>query len=192
MHPDAKAELRRHLLAARRGRRPGTGEDAAAARLLLALPEVGAARTVAAYVGLPGEPGTAPLLAALRGRGVRVVLPVVGPGLDLAFRRYGGELVPAGRGTWAPPPHAPAVPLGEADVVVVPALAVDLAGRRLGRGGGCYDRALPRARPGALVVALLHEGELVERVPAAPHDQPVAAVVTARRVVRLPVRDLPR
>jgi 5-formyltetrahydrofolate cyclo-ligase len=72
-------------------------------------------------------------------------------------------------------------------VYVVPALAADAAGRRLGRGGGAYDRALARARtvrPDALIVALLHDDEVVPEVPAEPHDQLVHVLVTENRVIR--------
>jgi 5-formyltetrahydrofolate cyclo-ligase len=76
--------------------------------------------------------------------------------------------------------------VAEAAVVLVPALAVDRRGVRLGQGGGSYDRALSRVRPGTLVVALLHPGELFdEPLPSAPHDRPVHAVATVDGVVRL-------
>ncbi|MBM0260688.1 5-formyltetrahydrofolate cyclo-ligase, partial [Micromonospora sp. 4G55] len=68
--------------------------------------------------------------------------------------------------------------IGEAELVVVPALAVDHRGLRLGRGGGSYDRALARVPGRVLIVALLHDGELVEALPAQPHDRPVHAVIT--------------
>ena len=70
-----------------------------------------------------------------------------------------------------------------ADVVLVPALAVDRRGVRLGRGGGSYDRALLRA--GGLVVALLHEGELRDEVPSEDHDVRVHAVALPSRLVHL-------
>jgi 5-formyltetrahydrofolate cyclo-ligase len=77
----------------------------------------------------------------------------------------------------------------EATVVVVPAVAVDRTGVRLGRGGGSYDRALSRIRPNALVVALLYDGELVDTLPVEEHDQRVAAVILpGSGMIRLPVR----
>jgi 5-formyltetrahydrofolate cyclo-ligase len=69
-----------------------------------------------------------------------------------------------------------------ADLIVVPALAVSSStGVRLGRGGGSYDRVLDRVDPGILTVAAVYDTELVESVPAEPHDRPVRAVVTPSR-----------
>jgi len=79
--------------------------------------------------------------------------------------------------------------IADADLVIVPALAVDVTGVRLGRGGGSYDRALARLRPHVPVVALLHDGELAHRVPAQPHDQRVSGVITPTGgMVSLPLR----
>ena len=76
--------------------------------------------------------------------------------------------------------------LASADLVLVPALAVDAAGVRLGRGGGSYDRALSRVRPGVPVIALLYPGEVVPVLPAQPHDRPVTAALTPARLITLP------
>ena len=113
-----------------------------------------------------------------------VVFPRLRPDGDLEFvRPASAELVPGLRGT-REPAEGEVVSPSEIDVYVVPALAADAAGRRLGRGGGAYDRALQRARPDALVVALLHDDEIVPEVPTEPHDQPVHVLVTEKRVVR--------
>jgi 5-formyltetrahydrofolate cyclo-ligase len=167
---EAKAALRARLLAARRGRSrdPANAADAAAA--LLALPEVSAARVVAGYSALRAEPDIGPALDALRQRGTRVLLPTVLPDRDLEFRVDGGDVV---------------LPLAEADVVLVPALAADREGHRLGRGGGSYDRALPRVRPGAFAVAIVHAEELLASVPVEPHDARVDAVLAGDRLVRV-------
>ncbi|MFJ6464418.1 5-formyltetrahydrofolate cyclo-ligase [Streptomyces sp. NPDC091387] len=182
----AKALLRRELLAARRLL---TGEDveraaAVLARRALALPELSGARTVAAYVSVGREPGTRALLDALRARGVRVLLPVLLPDNDLDWAPYegAGSLAQAGRGLLEPDGErlGPDAVL-DADAVLLPGLAVDGRGMRLGRGGGSYDRVLARlsaagAHP-ALIV-LLYDGEVAARVPEEPHDHPVDAVVT--------------
>ena len=185
-HP--KAALRAGLRAARRalGARPDEG-PALAARVL-ALPEVGTATTVAAYVAGPLEPATAVLVEQLRARGVRVLLPVVLPDLDLDWALDDGARRPgAGHGVLEPggPRLGPAAVTG-AQVVVVPALATDRCGRRLGQGGGSYDRALARVGAGALVVALVHDGELLdEPVPVQAHDRAVHVVVTPTTTLRV-------
>lgn len=182
----AKTLLRRELLAARRLL---TGEDVERAATVLArraleLPEVAGARTVAAYVSVGSEPGTRALLDALRARGVRVLLPVLQADNDLDWAPYEGAegLRKAGRGLLEPA----GTPLGpdavlDADVVLLPGLAVDGRGMRLGRGGGSYDRVLARlAAAGAhpALIVLLYDDEVTARVPEEPHDHPVDAVVT--------------
>ncbi|MFJ7948109.1 5-formyltetrahydrofolate cyclo-ligase [Streptomyces sp. NPDC096354] len=181
-----KASLRRDLLAARSLL---SREDVDNAAMVLSrgavdLPELAEARTVAAYVSVGREPGTRALLDALRARGVRVLLPVLLPDNDLDWATYegGGGLLPAARGLLEPdgPRLGPDAVL-EADVVLLPGLAVDGRGMRLGRGGGSYDRVLARlAAAGAhpALVVLLYDDEVVARVPVEPHDHPVDAVVT--------------
>lgn len=150
--------------------------------VLLATPEVDAARHVAAYVSVGREPGTGPLLEALSARGTEILLPVLRPDADLDWAPYTGahDLVSAGRGLLEPT----AEPLGPAsiatmDVVLVPGMAVDRFGTRLGRGGGSYDRALARVAGRVFTCALLHDGEIVDiRLPRDMHDVPVAAAAT--------------
>lgn len=148
------------------------------------LPELAEARTVAAYVSVGREPGTRALLDALHARRVRVLLPVLLPDNDLDWAAYegGDSLVPAARGLLEPdgPRLGPDAVL-DTDVVLLPGLAVDGRGMRLGRGGGSYDRVLARlATAGAhpALVVLLYDNELVAQVPVEPHDHPVDAVVT--------------
>ena len=156
--------------------------EALAVAVTAVLPPAGA---VAAYASIGTEPGTHRLLTALHSAGREVLLPLLLSDGDLDWAPYDGRLLPGPRGL----PQPASRPLGPAAVadcrlVVVPALAVDRAGTRLGRGGGSYDRAL--ARTGGLVVAALHRGELVDHLPAEPHDVPVhAAVVTGTGLVRL-------
>jgi 5-formyltetrahydrofolate cyclo-ligase len=140
---------------------------------------------VAAYASVGTEPGTGPLLAALLRSPRDVLLPLLLPDGDLDWARYDGELRPGPRRLLQPPGTAlGAGAVAGCALVVVPALAVDRAGTRLGRGGGSYDRALARA-PG-LVVAALHRDELVDHLPAEPHDRPVhGAVVPGDGLVRL-------
>ncbi|MER0446282.1 5-formyltetrahydrofolate cyclo-ligase [Streptomyces sp. Edi4] len=187
-----KALLRRGLLDARK--RLDQDELRAASLALaeraLALPELAAARTVAAYVSVGREPGTRALIDALRARGVRVLLPVLLADNDLDWAVYAGpeHLLPAGRGLLEPDGErlGPSAVTG-ADAVLLPGLAVDARGMRLGRGGGSYDRVLARveaAGSAPALVVLLYANEVVARVPEEPHDHPVRAVVTPCGVTR--------
>lgn len=187
----AKAALRRRLLEARAGL--DAGDLGAAARalrdVLLADPQVTAARCVAAYVSVGREPGTGPLLDALWGRGVQVLLPLLLPDSDLDWAAYAGprSLAAARRGLLEPtgPALGPGAVL-DAEVVLVPGLAADRSGTRLGRGGGSFDRALRRVAGRAFTCVLLHDGELLDLpLPREPHDMPVTAAATPSRLTRL-------
>ncbi|MFI9823947.1 5-formyltetrahydrofolate cyclo-ligase [Streptomyces sp. NPDC052013] len=193
--PDKRA-LRREVAAMRNRLTADDVREAAAALAgqALALPELARARTVAAYVSVGSEPGTRELLDALRMRGVRVLLPALLPDNDLDWGLYAGEdsLAPVKHGGKMHLFEPGGAPLGpdavlEADVVLLPGLAVDRRGMRLGRGGGSYDRVLARLeRAGAhpALVVLLYDAEVVERVPEETHDRPVHAAVTPSGVRR--------
>jgi 5-formyltetrahydrofolate cyclo-ligase len=156
---------------------------------MLGLPEMQMAGTVAAYVSVGAEPDTRGLLFALWKRGTYVLVPVLRPDGDLDWASYEGpeSLAPGPRGLLEPTePRRGVTAITSADLVIVPALAVDAGGRRLGRGGGSYDRALARVGGSVLTVALLYDGELVDEVPAAGHDQPVrAAALPGEGISRL-------
>ena len=150
------------------------------------LPEVRAARTVAAYVSRPTEPDTLPLLERLAARGTRILLPVLGTGLqrDWAWYTTPDELQvrAPGRPAEPPGPTLGAHALGQVDAIVAPALAVDTAGCRLGQGGGWYDRVLEHAPPSAVVVAMVYPDEVydaaVRPLPREVHDRTVDVVAT--------------
>jgi 5-formyltetrahydrofolate cyclo-ligase len=178
----SKERLRREHLAARSD--PAGAADRAsgdAARTTLLVAALAGAGCVTCYLSVGREPDTTDLIARLDAAGCRVLLPRLRPdgGLDLVDR---GPLVAGLRGI--PAATGPAVDPSLADVWLVPALAVDRRGVRLGRGGGAYDRELPADRP---VVALLHAGELVEALPAEPHDRPVTRVALPHALVDLPL-----
>ncbi len=185
-----KTALRDQLVTARNRRSLlDVSESAhALAEHLLATTELRRAATVAAYVSIGTEPGTGPLLDRLTALGRRVILPVVLPDLDLEWAVYDGPgtLQRARRGLLEPAGRRLGLEaVATADVVLTPGLAVDRGGMRLGQGGGCYDRALGRVPVGTFTCTLLYDDELVEEVPAAPHDRPVTAVATPAGVTRL-------
>jgi len=188
-----KAALRRRLLADRARLSPD--QRAAAARALrdavLELPQVQMAGTIAAYYSLSSEPDTHGLVYALWKRGGYVLLPLLRPDADLDWASYEGpdSLRPGPRGLAEPgePPRGMDA-VARADLVLVPALAVDRGGVRLGRGGGSYDRALARVAPGIPTIALLYDGELLDEVPADDHDQRVRLVARpSTGITRLPL-----
>jgi 5-formyltetrahydrofolate cyclo-ligase len=200
-HPDpdavaAKRALRQEVLALRRaltGPARAAADDALLTRLVTTLgqedlgPEdLGqGGRTVAAYVPVGTEPGGPGLPDVLRAAGFAVLLPVLEPDGDLDWALHTGELLPGPRGLLQPAgPRRGHDAIRDAAAVIVPAVAVDRRGVRLGRGGGSYDRALARLRPRTPVLALLYDGELTITLPEEAHDRRVGTVVTPSRVHR--------
>ena len=182
----AKLALRDQLMTARnrRGLARGRRGRAGIAEHVLAAPEVRRAATVAAYVSVGNEPGTTALLESLvdrSGLGKRIVLPVVLPDLDLDWSVYHGptSLAPARMGLLEPAgPRLGVDSIATADLLLVPGLAVSRSGDRMGRGGGCYDRALARVPVGTPVWVLLYDDEVGLDVPVEPHDRKVTGAVT--------------
>jgi 5-formyltetrahydrofolate cyclo-ligase len=172
-----KAGLRAEILTARRSLAPQL-HDAEAHALCGHLPAlISDGETVCAYVPVGSEPGSAELIDSLQRRRVRVLLPVArhdaaGLPVPLQWGEYRpGGLVQARFGLREPAePWLAIDAIAAATVVLVPALAVDRAGVRLGRGAGFYDRSLPLAAPTARLVAVVRDDELVDRLPAEPHD----------------------
>jgi len=183
-----KAGVRRGVRAQRRlrGAEAAAEVDAGIARVLLDSPVLQGVSRVACYVSRAGEPGTRAVLAELRRSGVEVLLPALRADGDLDWEV---RPVRTGAGTGRGPGPVGSHLLGTVDLVIVPALAVDTAGRRLGQGGGSYDRALTRVPHRVPVVALVHDDELVDAavapLPVLPHDRPVQAVVTPTRWLSL-------
>lgn len=136
-----------------------------------ALPEFAAARTVALYHALSGEVPTAAMLARWHGT-KRLALPAVLSGGEMVFREYTGDgNLATGAYGIAEPLAGPEIPPHEIDLMLVPGVAFDGEGRRLGRGGGFYDRYLgqPDAAP-IHKVGLCRPEALVNEVPTEPHD----------------------
>lgn len=190
----AKAAVRAAALARRAAL--GAGERARLGALaqarLLHLPEFAAAGTVAFYWAMGDEAPTQDAIAAALAAGKRVALPRVGrtagAGRQMTFHRFGGdprELIPGPMGLLQPPVSAPVVAPAELDLVVVPGVAFDRTGGRVGYGGGYYDRYLPAVPPGVPRVGFCFAVQVLDGpVPRGPGDVPVDMLVTDSQVLR--------
>lgn len=175
----AKAELRAVLSAARAGRRPDSSAEFA--RAVRCVAACAGATVVAAYAARPDEPQTSQLIDTLLAAEVRVLLPVLGPEPDWGWYAGAERLVPGPRGILQPDEALGARAIAQADFIWLPGLAGTPDGRRLGTGGGWYDRALTHSGPGTARGLLLFDDEILDEVPTDPWDQPVDLLVTERR-----------
>lgn len=152
----------------------------------VAVPEFEAAGTVLLFWSFGSEVPTQPLLSAFHGRGVVTALPKV-RGDELEVRTYvpGDALTPTAFGALEPAAGALVAP-EDLDLLCIPGVAFDLQGRRVGYGGGFYDRFLLLTRPDALRAAVAFEVQIVDgALPAGPFDRPVDLVVTETRILRV-------
>lgn len=182
---EAKAALRRQMRSWLRDRTPAerTLASAAAVALLLARPEWQAARSVLLFAPLPDELDLWPLAAHALEQGRRLALPRFDPAVRAYHVAAVAELerdVRAGAfGIREPAPHCPVVPLNHLDLLLVPGLCFDLAGRRLGRGKGYYDRLLGPRRGTTCGVAW--DQQVLASVPAGTADERVDCILTPTR-----------
>ena len=177
----AKRDLRARMAARRQGCDPALGEALAAAVLRDRPPPPGA--VVAGFWPIGAEIDIRPLLQALHAGGHRVALPETPPrGNPLVFRLWhpGMAMIPERFGT-SRPSGAPVRP----DWLFIPLLAFDRTGRRLGYGGGYYDRTLA-ALPGAIAIGCAYACQEVDAVPATEHDARLHAVATEHGVIPCP------
>ncbi|HWX99550.1 MAG TPA: 5-formyltetrahydrofolate cyclo-ligase [Mycobacterium sp.] len=183
-----KAALREQLMTARR--RVADDVRTAEARMLSERLKlvVSSGSTVCAYVPVGTEPGSIEMLDMLLRRSGRVLLPVARTTADdtpmpLRWGEYQpGALISGRWGLLEPPePWLPESTLAEASLVIVPALAVDRRGVRLGRGRGFYDRSLDSRNPQARLIAMVRDAEFVDELPAEPHDVPMTHALTPQR-----------
>jgi len=185
-----KSEVRRAAAEARRSL--NASERLARSRRIVAfcrdIDGFSSAEVVCSYVNFREEVETAEFIAALLREGRRVAVPVhlhgtAQPPIFAEIRSL-SELAPNHFGILQPPPAtARLVATAAIPLFLVPGLAFDPAGRRLGYGLGFYDRAFADAAPGALKVGLAFELQILESVPADPHDVPLDFVVTEDRVI---------
>ena len=189
---EAKRTLRESVLAARDSLRLEFRATASAAigAALAARDDFAAASTVLLTLPFGSEWDSMRFLLTALERGKAVVLPRVNARartLELCrLSEPARDVLPGYRGIPEPQPHCALIGADAIDWVLVPGVAFDPAGHRLGYGGGYYDRLLPQLRPDAAKIAAGFEVQLVDRVPAGPHDVPVQALATEIRTLPMP------
>ena len=157
---------------------------------LAALPEYAAARTVMGYVDFGSEVRTRPFLSTALEGGKQIVVPYcLADDLGLFLLSSIEELVPGTYGILEPKGDLREasdrrVDAGQLDLVIVPGVAFDRTGARLGHGKGYYDRLLARVRPDTALVALAFECQVFAQIPTEPHDVAMDAVITEQAVYR--------
>ena len=178
--PAENARRRRPALDRRASRSPQARADGDQAlfRRFLALPQVASARTILLYHGMDTEPDTVRLLPPLWELGKRVCLPRCLPGNQMEARlvQRDSPLIRHPYGMLEPGTDCPIILPDQIDLVLVPGLAFDRSGGRLGRGGGYYDRWLSGCS--GVTAALCRDGLLMESIPRLPHDLGVDLVIT--------------
>jgi len=180
----SKAALRAAVLARRRARPDAEDASRAILERVRTLPAYRAARVVLLYVSARSEVRTGPALGAARAEGKTVAVPYC-VGDELALFRWTdpGELAPGAFGILEPRPELRGRPdrlvrPTDLDAVLVPGIAFDRRGGRLGSGRGFYDRLLSRVRPDATLIGAAFDCQLVDRVPVDPWDVSLDHVVT--------------
>jgi 5-formyltetrahydrofolate cyclo-ligase len=176
-----KAAARQYFLGARRAR-AHAGDLLSSAQKV-----VRETHRVALYVSAGPEPQTGTLIDWLLAIGHEVLLPILYADNDLGWGIAPGaaDLVPGRLGLSEPPVDLGSGAIATADLVICPAVAVARDGVRLGRGGGSYDRALARVRPGTPIWAAVYDSEIVEALPSDTHDHLVDAALTPNHLVTL-------
>lgn len=184
--PAEKRALRRELLARRAAFTPAERRvwDEALRQALCAAPRFCQADTVLGYYPIGGEPDLRPALALALWQGKKVALPRCGPApREMAFFLVESlkGLLPGAHGIPEPPPGAPPCPPPPSGLLLVPGVAFDLEGRRLGYGGGYYDRFLSRlAERGPHTLGICYDALLCGALPCEPHDVAVESVLTEK------------
>jgi 5-formyltetrahydrofolate cyclo-ligase len=186
---DAKRRLRDAIGLQRRAlsAEARAAAGAAVARYVLTSPEYRSARRVAAYAALSDEVPTEAIVGRVLESGRTLLLPRMIDSDRFEFVRVARlDALRRGHcGVLEPPADAASVELGADDLVLLPGVAFDRRGGRLGRGQGCYDRSLPAGDSRPVCFGLAFAFQLVDSVPQASHDREVDAVVTESGLVRM-------
>ena len=190
-HQLTKAEVRHLGLTAREGEPGREAKSRTIQQRVISLPEFASARTILTYIGVRTEVATDLVVAEAVGQGKRLAAPyVTKEGLKAALVEGRPDLVPARFGLVEPAERirqdaARNCAPESVDLFVVPGLAFDRLGGRVGFGRAYYDGLLAKANPGAAFVAVCFHSQLVPNVPMLDHDIPMHLIVTEREVIRI-------
>jgi 5-formyltetrahydrofolate cyclo-ligase len=179
----AKRELRTRMQSIRKLLPDGSTQERSgrACAAVCALEEFAAARIVAGYIAMRKELDVSAVLVAAAESGKQVVLPRIAlDGLEFHLHVPGQPLVENDWGVLEPDPNATKVAIADIDLMLVPALALDLRGYRIGYGKGFYDHVLPQLARGH-AVGMVYDFQLLAEVPEEAHDQRVHRIVTDQR-----------
>jgi 5-formyltetrahydrofolate cyclo-ligase len=183
-----KAEIRRDILAIRDAERNREGKSRLIQERLLEQQEFELSTTILSYIGVKSEVGTGLIVQEALRAGKRLAAPYVeGDRLLAAFIESPLELEPSRFGLLDPDEKVRGDParrcdIGEVELFIVPGVAFDRAGGRLGHGKGYYDRMLAEAGIGARFLALAFECQLIPSVPMSARDVPMHRVITEKEV----------
>ncbi len=156
-------------------------------RALIGTSEFAAARVIGLYAPVYNEVETAEVMREALSSGKTVLFPAVCSG-GLEFRKIAdpSELSKGAFGIPEPCPLCPVLAPDEADLVVVPGVAFDIDGRRIGYGKGYYDRTLHHLEGNGRLVGLCYDFQVTQEIPGEPHDVRMDMIITERRVIRPP------
>jgi 5-formyltetrahydrofolate cyclo-ligase len=165
---EAKAKLRTQVLSNRSAKMASETAGQIGTQLLKLCSQLGA-KSVGIYLSFGSEPVTDAFVVAAKAAGISLSAPRTGPDSSMEFARLEG-----------PTKSSEIVEPDELDLIIAPALSVDLSGNRLGRGGGFFDRYLEQFD--GPVAGVVYENELVPELPSEPHDKPVQYAVTPSKI----------
>lgn len=182
--PDLKRRLRAERI--RMSKRAVREKSLCIYRRLVDVPAYQLARCIACYVSIKNEVDTRTVIPKSIGSGKRVGVPITREEGDMDFQAIAGlsDLRPVHYGLREPVPNPPMVLLPHTiDLILVPGIAFDRLGHRIGSGGGYYDRFLVRTE--AVRIGLSYGFQIIDRVPAEPHDVKMDLIITENEVIRI-------
>ena len=178
---EAKKALRAKILAQRSKNLAGQTSDQFA-QSLLALSLKQDLKRIGCYLSFGSEPATDSFIELAKAKGIEIACPRIEPDGQMVMAVLESETVSSALGFREPTGQV--IEPKDLELIIVPALAIDYEGKRLGRGAGYFDRYLERYK--AAVVGLVYDAEFLPKVPSLSHDKPVSQVVTESRTIEIP------